>query len=94
MKSLNNKKIIFISVVLILCGLLFFAMKYFMKENEKICETHEKLFERLFKEGFKTKRLIANKISNDDILILSEYLLDKSVTAHIDPSLNEGFSTK
>ena len=62
-------------------------------DQQTTYKNHNDFFESL-KDGFKTDHLIAVKTSEDDINILSDFLLDKKITFQLDPTLSDGFKNK
>lgn len=79
-----RKKIFILSIIACIlsvhCGLMCFA------EDYKVTDIPS------FKN--ETERLNLSPTTSDDLEILSEYLLDYDVAKYIDPSVEEGFSTK
>lgn len=93
---LRNKKIIFYLAAFFTLIILFFLILKIINLNkrEKIYKNHDILFEELLKNSFETERLIAIKTSNQDIDVLSNFLLDKNITAYLDPTLTDGFKNQ
>lgn len=79
-----RKKLFILSIIECIlsvhCGLMCFAEDYKVTDIPSLKN--------------ETERLILSPTASDDLEILSEYLLDYDVAKYIDPSVEEGFSTK
>lgn len=63
-------------------------------KNKQNYSDHTELLEKLLTEGFKTERIVAKQTTENDIIILSDYLMDKRITSQLDPTLKNGFDSK
>lgn len=93
-------KVTFLGKTLLIKTFILIGLSLFITTVGRYCEgkrmynEHAVFLENLLSKGFKTKRLLADQTQEQDLDILSSYLMDNSVTAMLDPTLTDGFSDK